>query len=209
MPVSMQYLSVRIVFFASIKQAWPHLLCLDVEAIVVLVMVAITFGMVCSGSLHDRAWNELSTTILGPRWGGWFYGPKIPGIVICIFLCLLSRVTDALDDRHYLVTWRSSRWQSAFLLAICFLTLKPNSFGRIFELIMAFDALRLRNIIQLVGILGTPLRTSSGAKLTNDIGSVVAFHLAMIVFAALQVHQTRTALVLVPTCVDPASLKVG
>jgi len=40
---------------------------------------------------------------------------------------------------------------------------------------MAFDALRLRNIIQLVGIL--------------------AFHLAMMVFAALQVHQTRTALV--------------
>lgn len=67
-------------------------------------------------------------------------------------------------------------------------------------MIMAFDALRLRNIIQLVGILGTPLRTSSGAKLTKDIGSLVAFHLAMVVFAALQVHQTRTALVLAPTC---------
>jgi len=41
---------------------------------------------------------------------------------------------------------------------------------------MAFDALRLRNVIQLLGIW--------------------LFHFALIVFAAIQVHQTKTALVL-------------
>ncbi|KAI0093651.1 hypothetical protein BDY19DRAFT_265502 [Irpex rosettiformis] len=45
----------------------------------------------------------------------------------------------------------------------------------IFEIFMAFDALRLRNVIQLVGILG--------------------FHIALIVFAAIQVHETRAAVV--------------
>ncbi|KAG2037230.1 hypothetical protein BDR03DRAFT_934107 [Suillus americanus] len=47
--------------------------------------------------------------------------------------------------------------------------------AEIFELIMAFDALRLRNIIQLMGI--------------------VLFHGALIVFSALQVHETN------PDCV--------
>ncbi|KAJ3528150.1 hypothetical protein NM688_g8033 [Phlebia brevispora] len=47
--------------------------------------------------------------------------------------------------------------------------------AEMFELLMAFDALRLRNVIQLVGILG--------------------FHLALVVFAAIQVHETHAALV--------------
>lgn len=47
--------------------------------------------------------------------------------------------------------------------------------AEIFELLMAFDALRLRNVIQLVGILG--------------------FHLALVVFGAIQVHETHSALV--------------
>lgn len=46
--------------------------------------------------------------------------------------------------------------------------------AEIFELIMAFDALRLRNIIQLMGI--------------------VLFHGALIVFSALQVHETNVAI---------------
>ncbi|KAI0818605.1 hypothetical protein BC629DRAFT_1463133 [Irpex lacteus] len=45
----------------------------------------------------------------------------------------------------------------------------------IFEIFMAFDALRLRNVIQLIGILG--------------------FHIALVVFAAIQVHETRAAIV--------------
>jgi len=60
----------------------------------------------------------------------------------------------------------------------CYLALF--ALAEIFELFMAFDALRLRNVVQLLGIL--------------------LFHLALIVFAALQVHQTRTALVTQPNC---------
>ncbi|KAF7440485.1 hypothetical protein PC9H_000830 [Pleurotus ostreatus] len=62
----------------------------------------------------------------------------------------------------------------------CFLALF--ALAEIFELIMAFDALRLRNIIQLIGIL--------------------AFHLGMMIFAAVQVEQTRLALVIGQDCDD-------
>ncbi|KAK7693558.1 hypothetical protein QCA50_003127 [Cerrena zonata] len=55
----------------------------------------------------------------------------------------------------------------------CYLALF--ALAEIFELLMAFDALRLRNIVQLIGIF--------------------IFHGALIVFAALQIHETRTALV--------------
>ncbi|KAL9715138.1 hypothetical protein Ac2012v2_001798 [Leucoagaricus gongylophorus] len=91
------------------------ILTITVQAIVVLVMVSITFGMV-RGEVN----------ISNPRYR-----------TLSCYLAL-------------------------FALA------------EIFELLLAFDALRLRNIVQLIGIL--------------------AFHLAMMVFAALQVHQTRTAL---------------
>jgi len=52
--------------------------------------------------------------------------------------------------------------------------------AELFGLLMAFDALRLRNVIQLVGIL--------------------LFHAALVVFAAIQIHETRTALVRRPDC---------
>ncbi|KAG2750061.1 hypothetical protein P692DRAFT_20730427 [Suillus brevipes Sb2] len=60
--------------------------------------------------------------------------------------------------------------------------------AEIFELIMAFDALRSRNIIQLMGI--------------------VLFHGALIVFSALQFHETRVAIFnCQPYCVtDPNNL---
>lgn len=60
--------------------------------------------------------------------------------------------------------------------------------AEIFELIMAFDALRSRNIIQLMGI--------------------VLFHGALIVFSALQFHETHVAIFnCQPTCVtDPNNL---
>ncbi|CDO68339.1 hypothetical protein BN946_scf184799.g66 [Trametes cinnabarina] len=47
--------------------------------------------------------------------------------------------------------------------------------AELFELFMAYDALRLRNIIQLVGML--------------------LFHAALLVMAALQIHETHSALV--------------
>ncbi|CAL1704772.1 unnamed protein product [Somion occarium] len=55
----------------------------------------------------------------------------------------------------------------------CYLALF--ALAEIFEILMAFDALRLRNIIQLIGIF--------------------IFHGAMIVFSALQVHETKAALI--------------
>jgi len=55
----------------------------------------------------------------------------------------------------------------------CYLALF--AFAEIFQLFMAVDALRLRNVIQLIGLL--------------------IFNLALIVFSALQVHETHTALV--------------
>ncbi|KAF7294949.1 SET domain-containing protein [Mycena indigotica] len=63
--------------------------------------------------------------------------------------------------------------QSAYKTLPCYLALF--ALAEIFELFMAYDALRLRNVIQLMGIL--------------------LFHMALIVFAAIQVHETRTALV--------------
>ncbi|KAI6108966.1 hypothetical protein EV401DRAFT_2059749 [Pisolithus croceorrhizus] len=50
--------------------------------------------------------------------------------------------------------------------------------GLLFELALAYDALRLRNVIQLLGIVG--------------------FHCALIVFSALQVHETKAAIVPCP-----------
>jgi hypothetical protein len=52
--------------------------------------------------------------------------------------------------------------------------------AELFGLLMAFDALRLRNVIQLVGIL--------------------LFHAALVVFSAIQIHETRSALVQRPDC---------
>ncbi|PAV23703.1 UPF0658 membrane [Pyrrhoderma noxium] len=57
---------------------------------------------------------------------------------------------------------------SKFKTIPCYLAL-------VFEFLMALDALKLRNIIQLAGIL--------------------AFHIALVVFSALQVHEARDALV--------------
>ena len=64
---------------------------------------------------------------------------------------------------------------------------------------MAFDALRLRNVIQLVGILRAYRLTSPNDALVGDPQSMYSvFHAALMVMAALQVHETRTALVLNP-----------
>ncbi|ESK96954.1 hypothetical protein Moror_6532 [Moniliophthora roreri MCA 2997] len=68
----------------------------------------------------------------------------------------------------------------------CYLALF--ALAEIFELIMAFDALRMRNIIQLIGIL--------------------LFHLALLVFAAVQVDQTKDAIVTMSgsDCEGPGAL---
>jgi hypothetical protein len=63
---------------------------------------------------------------------------------------------------------------------------------------MAFDALRLRNVIQLVGILCVSSSFCLICQLNPSVGSV--FHAALIFFAAVQIHETKTALVRLPDC---------
>jgi hypothetical protein len=73
---------------------------------------------------------------------------------------------------------------TAYKTLPCYLALF--ALAEIFELLMAFDALRLRNVIQLIGIL--------------------LFHSALVVFAALQVHQTQTAIVKKEACLPSDDL---
>ncbi|KIM87058.1 hypothetical protein PILCRDRAFT_815514 [Piloderma croceum F 1598] len=84
-----------------------------------------------------------------------------------IVVLIMVAITFRMVEEH--VPFTTARYKTI----PCYLALF--ALAEIFELIMAFDALRLRNIIQLIGIL--------------------IFHAALIVMAALQVHQTRTAMV--------------
>jgi len=59
--------------------------------------------------------------------------------------------------------------------------------AEVFELVMAIDALKMRNTIQLVGI--------------------IVFHIGLVVFAALQVHEAHTALVF--SNADPCTSFIG
>lgn len=65
---------------------------------------------------------------------------------------------------------------------------------------MAFDALRLRNVIQLIGILCQYVAIEFVGMRTHVLPT--GFHGAMMVMAALQVHETRTALVQPPGASD-------
>ena len=73
---------------------------------------------------------------------------------------------------------------------------------------MAFDALRMRNIIQLVGILGMPSLNLLHYRPQAPNFSAV-FHLALMVGAALQVHQTRSALVTRGECDGSVNFSVS
>ncbi|KAI0273615.1 hypothetical protein BC834DRAFT_966116 [Gloeopeniophorella convolvens] len=85
-------------------------------------------------------------------------------------LAIIS-ITFHLVAEH--VDFNKSNYKACVTLP-CYLALFV--LAEIFELLMAFDALRLRNVIQLAGIL--------------------LFHVALVVFAAIQVHETKTALTL-------------
>ncbi|KAJ7219255.1 hypothetical protein GGX14DRAFT_435357 [Mycena pura] len=74
--------------------------------------------------------------------------------------------------------------QSVYRTLPCYLALF--ALAEVFELFMAFDALRLRNTIQLVAIL--------------------LFHLTLLVFAAIQVHETKSALLNRVNCVTDFNL---
>ena len=71
---------------------------------------------------------------------------------------------------------------------------------RIFELAIVLDTLKLRNVMQLVGLLGMRKHHAFSMVLANDklsyhLRNLTAFHASLIVFVALQVHEARTALV--------------
>lgn len=64
---------------------------------------------------------------------------------------------------------------------------------------MAIDALRLRNVIQLAGILGMSLfHPLASCGLSVFVVSV--FHAALVVFSGIQIHETKAALVRRPNC---------
>ncbi|PIL23929.1 hypothetical protein GSI_13680 [Ganoderma sinense ZZ0214-1] len=86
-------------------------------------------------------------------------------VVIVMVAIVFGKVEDAVpltDSRYKTIPC----YLALFILA------------ELFEIFMAYDALRLRNVIQLVGLL--------------------LFHAALIVMASLQVHETHTALVTHP-----------
>ncbi|KIY50873.1 hypothetical protein FISHEDRAFT_71184 [Fistulina hepatica ATCC 64428] len=85
------------------------------------------------------------------------------GIVVLVMIAITFRLVDV----------NEVSFSGGLKTLPCYLALF--AFAEIFEVYMAFDALRLRNVIQLIGIL--------------------LFHLALVVMAALQVEQTHTALV--------------
>ena len=58
-------------------------------------------------------------------------------------------------------------------------------------MLMAFDALRLRNVIQLFGLLRTSRQIYTFSSLTH---LPVVFHAAMLVFASIEIHETQAAL---------------
>jgi hypothetical protein len=88
-------------------------------------------------------------------------------VVLAMIITTFSFVNDYVD-------LRDSRYKTL----PCYLAL----FGlaEVFELFIAFDALRLRNIVQLIGLL--------------------IFHAALIIGAALQVYETKIALMTLDDC---------
>lgn len=86
-------------------------------------------------------------------------------VVIVMVAIVFAKVEDA-------VTLTDSRYKTI----PCYLALFI--LAELFEIFMAYDALRLRNVIQLVGLL--------------------LFHAALLVMSSLQVHETHTALVTRP-----------
>ncbi|KAI0082677.1 hypothetical protein K474DRAFT_1584776 [Panus rudis PR-1116 ss-1] len=101
--------------------------------------------------------------LLSTRAQRWFMATK--GIAVLVMVAFtFSFVAENVDFNGH----------NRYKTIPCYLALF--ALAEIFELLMAFDALRLRNIIQLIGIF--------------------CFHGAMMVFSALQVHQTRSALVM-------------
>jgi hypothetical protein len=99
-------------------------------------------------------------------------------IIQAIVVLVMVGITFRMVEEHI-----DTSSTSGYKTLPCYLALF--ALAEVFEMFMAIDALRLRNVIQLVGIL--------------------LFHLALIVSAALQVHQTRDALIIGTDCDNPSA----
>lgn len=107
-----------------------------------------------------------------------FLGTRAQRLFIATISIQAIAVLAIISIVFHLVSEHVDLEQSNYKTIPCYLALFV--LAEIFELLMAFDALRLRNVIQLVGIL--------------------VFHAALVVFAGIQVHETKVALVRIPDC---------
>ncbi|KZT11364.1 uncharacterized protein LAESUDRAFT_642880 [Laetiporus sulphureus 93-53] len=98
---------------------------------------------------------------------------RIEAVVVLVMVSITFRLVE----EHVEFESQNGRYKTL----PCYLALFI--LAELFELFMALDALRLRNVIQLIGIL--------------------SFHAAMIVMASLQIHETHTALVYSGPGADP------
>ncbi|TFY67275.1 hypothetical protein EVJ58_g1737 [Rhodofomes roseus] len=88
----------------------------------------------------------------------------VQAIVVLVMISITFRSVAVADD----ITFNTPRYKTLPCYLAIFIL------AEVFEMLMAFDALRLRNVIQLIGIL--------------------CFQAAMLVFASIQIHETRAAL---------------
>jgi hypothetical protein len=122
-------------------------------------------------------------------------------------LFVVNQYSDIAMLPFYLRFGRVSIYETYFL--------KPlNAWNRLFVLAVTIDALQLRNIIQLgkysLDTVSTSSILISHLQLEFLVSAIgvsrlarlpciwTVFQVAMMVFSALQVHQTRTALVITP-----------
>ncbi|KAH9001287.1 hypothetical protein EDB92DRAFT_1939044 [Lactarius akahatsu] len=107
-----------------------------------------------------------------------FLGTRAQRLFIATISIQAIAVLAIISIVFHLVSEHVDLSQANYKTIPCYLALFV--LAEVFELLMAFDALRLRNVIQLAGIL--------------------VFHVALVVFAAIQVHETKAALVRKPDC---------
>jgi len=107
-----------------------------------------------------------------------FLGTRAQRLFIATICIQAIAVLVIISIVFHLVVQRVDLSAANYKTIPCYLALFV--LAEVFELLMAFDALRLRNVIQLAGIL--------------------LFHAALVVFAAIQIHETKAALVRSKDC---------
>jgi hypothetical protein len=157
------------------------------EAIVVLAMIITTFSFVCTLSLLWPSWPTLQVddyvNLRDTRYKASAFTPftLVYWIIFSDAPLLSGSLRSCRVCRMVSLVWRDS-----------------SSPSRVFEIFIAFDALRLRNTIQLIGLLSK--YSVRYVALSDSVNSHLVFHAALIICAALQVYETKTALVTLDDC---------